>query len=55
VLDICLVDHVGPDAEHRRLAGPARRAQRAATWPGAQFLPNCSRLWALKEQMAGRL
>jgi hypothetical protein len=51
VLDICLANHVGPDAGHRRLAGPARRAQRAATWPGAQLLPDCSRLRALKEQM----
>jgi hypothetical protein len=51
VLDICLVNHVGQNAGHRRLAGPARRAQQAATWLGAQFLPDCSRLRALKEQM----
>jgi hypothetical protein len=51
VLDICLLNHVGPNTGHRRLAGPARRAHRAATWLGAQFLPDCSRLRELKEQM----
>jgi hypothetical protein len=52
---LCLVDHLRLDASHRRLTGPLRWAQRMATWPSAHFLPNCTRLRAVEEQVVGGL